>query len=340
MTKVWLGAAWPHRGPVAEMVRTWWDQGLLDGLELTVEHAFPETLDPSFVAGLSEAAHRGRLVGHAVMPSPYTPPDAIHDQWLERARPVVDRFPPRWLTDHEGLSRGDGWQAAPLPLPASRPLVRRVRDHLARVADALEVPTGLENLALAVSPDDARARPDLLFAMLEPDGVLLLDVHNLWCTAVNQGLDPVAYLHCFPLHLVRQLHVAGGRADPDGFRRDTHDAPVPEQVFALVDEALSACPHLEAVVWERLTAGDPKALVGEVRRLRRQIDAVQPRPTTTRGELPTLPDATVDTDAFLAAVRAGRRDDLEAVAPGFVTDPRAWRVMAEVTERWGRPTPR
>lgn len=332
------------------LVREWWQEGLLDGLELTLEHGFPPDPEPGWTAPLDQAAATGRLVGHAVMPSPYTPPDAVHAGWLPRATAVVARHRPSWVTDHEGLSRARGWQAAPLPLPGSAGLVQRVRDHLARLADAFQLPTGLENLALAVSQDDALARPDLLFAMLEPDGVLLLDVHNLWCTAVNQGLDPHAYLARFPLHLVRQLHVAGGRSDPDGFRRDTHDGPVPDAVFDLVEAALASCPRLEAVVWERLTEGPPDALRAELARLRGLLDghrvvapAGAPVPPATRGpvssDTPAIPTHDTDVDAFQAAVRAADRAELERVAPGFVTDERAWRVMTEVTERWGRPAP-
>ncbi len=334
---VWLGASWPLRGDVAPVVRRWWEEGLLDGLELTLEHAFPAELDPAFVAGLEEARRCGRLVGHAVYPSPYTPPDAIHDGWLVRARPVVERFHPAWVTDHEGLSRGGGWQSAPLPLPATAPLVRRVRDHLARLRDALEVPVGLENLALAVSPDDALARPDLLDAMLDPDGILLLDVHNLWCAAVNQGLDPMAYLRRFPLQRVRQLHVAGGRADADGFRRDTHDGPVPEPVFDLVEEAIASCPRLEAVIWERLAAGPADAMRSELDRLRFLVDRARrpPRDAPTR-PLVAFPEVPFGADAYATAVREGNRDALEALAPGFVQDERAWRVMVEVTRGWGR----
>jgi uncharacterized protein len=42
---------------------------------------------------------------------------------------------------------------------------------------------------------------------------------------------------------------------PDGprpFRRDTHDGPIPEAVFALLAFTLSRCPLLEVVFVERL----------------------------------------------------------------------------------------
>jgi uncharacterized protein (UPF0276 family) len=62
-----------------------------------------------------------------------------------------------------------------------------------------------------------------------------------------------------PLARVRELHVSGGSwsqvstaEGPRPFRRDTHDGPIPEQVFALLAFSLPRCPALEAVFVERL----------------------------------------------------------------------------------------
>jgi len=104
---------------------------------------------------------------------------------------VLKRWPVRWLVDHFGCCRAAGWHAAPLPLPPSRALVQLGRDHLAWVRDELQVQVGLENLALALCLDDVLVQPDLVDAMVRPvGGVVLLDLHNLWCQAGNFDLDP------------------------------------------------------------------------------------------------------------------------------------------------------
>lgn len=335
-----VGVCWPVGGPVAKLVQPLWEAGAVDWLELTVEHAFAPVLPPAFVAGLDRAARAGRLVGHGVLASPYTPRDAVHRDWLRRAQAVVARWPVRWLTDHVGCSRGAGWQGAPMPLPGSAALVSRVQDHLRWVSDALGVPTGLENLALAVSKHDALSQPDLVDAMLRPsDGVLLLDVHNLWCTAVNQGIDPLDYLHRWPLDLVRQVHVAGGRADADGFRRDTHDGPMWPEVLELAGEAVRRCPRVEVVVWERLDApeGMHGQLAAEVASVRALPAEDESAPDFVRGALPCIAhDPEAFPDLLTAAVRAGDRGAVERAAPGWLEDERAWRVMVELGERWGK----
>jgi hypothetical protein len=328
--------------------------GALDGLDatappvlqLTVEHAFSGRGEPRWFAGLDAAAARGDLVAHGVMGAPFLDvPDAMQRDWLRHTARVLDRWPARWITEHVGCCRAAGWQAAPLPIPLSRALVEQVGAWLDRVADVLQIPVGLENLALAASADEVQLQPDFLDAVLRPrGGVLLLDLHNLWCQAVNHGLEPVDLLERHPLDLVRQIHVAGGRwseTTAGRFRRDTHDGPVPEPVLRLLDAALARCVHVEVVVVERLggTLEDPLGLVEDLSRTlaRLQTDPIPwhpaPRAPAWRPEPPQVQHA------VMRAAREADRRALEAVAPGWWQDPRAWEVAVEITARWGRPIP-
>jgi uncharacterized protein (UPF0276 family) len=206
-----VGVVWPRRSDVREALGPLVLDGTVPWLQLTVEHAFRGELTPGFTEPLDRASAAGRLVGHAVHASPLTPRDRVAHDWLRRTRAVLERWPVRWLTDHFGCCRAGGWHAAPLPLPASTALVAAGRDHLAWIADALQVPVGLENLALALCRDDVLWQPDLVDAMVRPvGGLVLLDLHNLWCQAINFDLDPVALMERWPLDLVRQVHIAGG----------------------------------------------------------------------------------------------------------------------------------
>lgn len=334
-----LGVDW-SRAP--DLLDTWHPLlPQLDALQLTVEQGFASDPDPRWSAALDACTFR---VGHGVMGSPYSVPRSpLFDRWLERTAQVLDRWPVRWFIEHVGCSRAAGWQAAPIPLPASRALAHTVADHLAGIADRLQVPVGLENLALAASVDDVRVQPELLEAMLAPvDGVLLLDLHNLWCQAVNHGLDPVDLLERYPLHRVRQLHVAGGRwADhPAGrLRRDTHDGPLPDEVLQLLPEAIGRCAHLELVVLERIGGTASPELPAELDAVRALLHAPEvpwsPRePTATwRSEPPTVQDA------IYTALREDDPAAVDAIAPGWWTDARAWEAGVELLQRWGRAVP-
>lgn len=56
---------------------------------------------------------------------------------------------------------------------------------------------------------------------------LLLDVSNVYFSAVNQAWDPQAYLAGFPLSQVREIHLAGHAREADELGRplliDAHD---------------------------------------------------------------------------------------------------------------------
>ncbi len=163
---------------------------------------------------------------------------------------------------------------------------------------------------------------------------------------MNFDLDPVGLLERWPLDLVRQIHVAGGSWSdlPGGrFRRDTHDDAVPEEVWALLPEAVARCDALEVVVLERLrgTVDDLGALTAEAIRLSRAV--AQPSAATAR-PIPAAPPWRDDDpqrvqEALFRAMRGGDVAQLHAAAPGWATDPRGLAVAREVTDRWGRPAP-
>jgi hypothetical protein len=69
------------------------------------------------------------------------------------------------------------------------------------------------------------------------DCAILLDVNNIFVSSVNHGFDPYAYLDAVPLDRVVQIHLAG-HSILDGYRLDTHDHPVCDEVWALYEEVI------------------------------------------------------------------------------------------------------
>src|SRR5215469_9766390 len=79
----------------------------------------------------------------------------------------------------------------------------------------------------------------------------LLDLHNLYCNALNFGFDPKAALTRIPLDRVLEIHIAGG-SWCEGFYMDGHDGRVPGPVWELLELALSCAPRIAGVVFEIL----------------------------------------------------------------------------------------
>ena len=241
------------------LLRPLLERGAIEAVEWTIDFSFEEE-GPAEL--LDFCADSDRLFGHGVGYSPLSARRSEdQDQWLAAAQAATRRRRYRRLSEHFGFLRAPPFRSGPpLPVPFTKDALRIGQDRRKRLADATGVPVGLENLALALSREDALRHGEFLDALLAPvDGFLCLDLHNLYCQQHNYALGP-ELLHSYPLERGRVLHVSGGSFSqpsmaPAGqlFRRDTHDAEVPREVFGLLPAALAATPELELIVLERLS---------------------------------------------------------------------------------------
>jgi len=142
------------------------------------------------------------------------------------------------------------------PLPATEEAAQLVASRAAAIQSRYGVPFLLENPAHYLA--DLPADPDIggEFGLMDRIVALsgcgrLLDLHNLYCNAVNFGFDPKAALTRIPLDRVGEIHIAGGSWS-DGFYMDGHDGRVPEPVWELLELTLSRAPWITGVVFEVL----------------------------------------------------------------------------------------
>lgn len=261
--------------------------GEVEVLEWSFDTAWPPAVVPRWAAELIAAFADGdRLLGHGVHYSALSAGVESRQQaWLDRLREEVCRHAYRHVSEHFGFSGSRGFhRSAPLPVPLNDSTLSLGRDRLRRLAAVAGVPVGLENLAFAFGPRDVAEQGRFLDALLEPvDGFLLLDLHNLYCQSVNFGRTLDELLVTYPLHRVRELHVSGGSwSGTSGderrpVRRDTHDGPVPAELFEWLPRVLAMCPNVEAVVLERLggtlAAADDEPFRRDFRRLREVVRA-------------------------------------------------------------------
>jgi uncharacterized protein len=180
-----------------------------------------------------------------------------------------------WHSEHLGfqtIAADDGTVlevGVPLPLPPTIEAADLVARRSAAIRERYRVPFLLENPAyyLPDAPSDPEIGDDigLLRRIIERSGCLqLLDLHNVYCNAVNHDFDPFAAIDRMPLEAVAEIHIAGGSAE-DGFWMDAHDGRVPEPVWELLEYTLPLCPQVGGVVFELL--GDHVLRVG--------VDAIQ-----------------------------------------------------------------
>lgn len=331
----------------------------VEAVEHTVDHGFRAELPPSARHVLEVFGPLGRLHGHGVESSPFSADrDDRFEAWLASLRRTAGARLADY-SDHYGFCTGGPFvSGAPLPLPERAEAADRAVSRLSRLADALGVPVGLENLALAFSRRQALAQGPFVDAVLRRvDGFVHLDVHNLWCQIRNFDLPAEALLATWPLDRVRRIHVSGG-SDREGVRRDTHDHAVPEPVLDLLAAVLPRAPACRAVFLEQMpfaleTPAQQEAFRADLLKIAAVRDAAAPA-TSVPTPAPPAPRRSGDERTLRDLQRAlldalDRHEDGAAARAALLADPAAapyrdWvedleprmlRVGHLLVHRWG-----
>jgi uncharacterized protein (UPF0276 family) len=203
------------------------------------------------------------------------PLDRAH---LQRLAAVAKRFEPTLVSEHLAWSTHEGaFLNDLLPLPYTDETLARVSEHIDEVQNALGRTMLLENPSTyVVFAESTWAETDFLREIARRTGCgLLLDVNNVFVSAVNHGFDPELYLADFPLAAVGEIHLAGCADDRDDaglpLLIDAHNSPVRDAVWALYATAIRRLgPTPTLIEWDNDVPAWP-TLLGEARRAERAI---------------------------------------------------------------------
>lgn len=196
-----------------------------------------------------------------------------------RMRTLVERTGTPWVSDHVCFSTAGATAAGPginthdlLPVPYTEELLAHMSDRCKKAADVFGRPFAIENPSTYLG-FRASTMPEWAFVAElaeRADAGILLDVNNVFVSSVNHGFDPLEYLAAIPGDRVVQIHLAG-HSVRDGYRLDTHDAPVCDEVWALYRTVIERFGPVSTLVewdgripsWERLS--EEAALARRVR---------------------------------------------------------------------------
>lgn len=213
--------------------------------------------------------------------------DPLDGGYLDALRRLADRIEPAWVSDHLCWTSVAGTRLHDLmPIPFTAEALDHVAARVNAVQDALRRELVLENVSSYFAwPDAPMAEWEFIAALVKRTGCgVLLDVNNVYVSAMNHGFDPLEYLAGVPGAAVRQVHLAGHTRQ--GLKLvDTHDAPVCAEVWSLYEHAI--------------------ALLGPVPTMIERDGNIPPV-----GEL--LDELQVAREISRRALQAGRRDALAA----------------------------
>lgn len=168
--------------------------------------------------------------------------DPVPIEHLDSLKHLAEMLEPASISEHAAWSAaGNRYYANLLPLPWTRDALDRLVSHIDQMQTALKRTILIENPASYVTFVNDMDEPDFLVETASRSGCgVLLDVNNAYITGQNCGIDPERYIRSIPPALIGEVHIAGHRPDPgaDPLLIDSHDAPVAEQVWQLLDVCL------------------------------------------------------------------------------------------------------
>jgi len=202
--------------------------------------------------------------------------DPLDRGYLQRLQTLARRVEPVWISDHLCWTGIGGTNLHDLmPLPYTEEAVRHVADRVSQVQDVLQRRILLENVSSYVSYSCSEmAEWEFFTAVAErADCLMLLDVNNIYVSAVNHGFPAETYLSGIPVERVWQCHLAG-HSDCGQYIIDTHDHPIADPVWALYRQAVKRFGQISTMI-ERDDHLPPFAeLLAELQRARLVAAAV------------------------------------------------------------------
>ena len=210
---------------------------------------------------------------------------ALDRRHLARLRRLIARYQPDAFSEHLAWSTHDGaFLNDLLPLPYNAATLSLVCEHIDEVQTALRTRMLLENPSTYVAFETSSMNEiEFLREVVRRTGCgLLLDVNNVYVSAVNHGFDPVAYLDAFPVEHVGEIHLAGFAEDRDdaGARLliDSHECEVADCVWSLYRRVLRRSDPVPTLVeWDNDLPAFT-VLAAEAGRARAILDATSQRP--------------------------------------------------------------
>jgi uncharacterized protein len=205
-------------------------------------------------------------------------PGKLDRAHLQRLAAVAKRFEPILVSEHLAWSTHEGaFLNDLLPLPYTDETAALVSEHIDEVQNALGRTMLLENPSTyVVFTESTWAETDFLREIARRTGCgLLLDVNNVFVSAVNHRFSADRYLADFPLAMVGEIHLAGSADDTDDaglpLMVDAHNSPVRDDVWSLYTATIRrAGPIPTLIEWDNDVPAWP-TLLSEARRAERAI---------------------------------------------------------------------
>lgn len=179
--------------------------------------------------------------------------DELNRNHLSKLKKLAGRFEPARVSEHLcWCSAGGRYLNDLLPLPYTEEALALVSRHIRQAQEFLGRQILIENVSSYLQFAHSTI-PEWEFvaqAAASSGCGILLDVNNIYVSAVNHGFDARRYLDAIPVEAVGEMHLAGFDTNGDCLI-DTHGRPVSGEVWALYRHAVQRFGRVPTLIeWD------------------------------------------------------------------------------------------
>ncbi|MDH4275935.1 MAG: DUF692 domain-containing protein [Gammaproteobacteria bacterium] len=204
------------------------------------------------------------------------PLDVTH---LEKLKHLILRTQPWVVSEHLAWSAFQGRHFNDLlPLPYTEEALNNCAARITQMQDQLKRQILIENPSSYLSFNHSTiSEPEFLGALCARTGCgILLDINNVYVSAINHGFDPIHYLNCIPTAPVGEIHLAGHSIrhfNDATVLIDTHDQPVSAAVWTLYEYVVSRFPAVPVLIERDSNLPPLQELLNEAQRAQSILEA-------------------------------------------------------------------
>lgn len=176
--------------------------------------------------------------------------DPLDKEYLQQVKDLANKIQPHWISDHLCWTGMQGKNMHDLlPLPYTEEAINHVVNRIQQVQDFLGQRILIENVSSYLTYQQSNMTEwEFLKEISErADCLILLDVNNIYVSAINHEFNPLEYIHAIPKERVYQIHLAG-HSDMGDYIIDTHDHDVIDPVWKLYAETLRHCGSVSTMI--------------------------------------------------------------------------------------------
>lgn len=179
--------------------------------------------------------------------------DDLNFAYLEKLKQLIEQYQPIYVSDHLCWTSINGYHSHDLlPMPYTAEAIDVVIKHIKQVQDFLGRRILLENVSSYITyKNSAMQEWEFLKIIAEQaDCDILLDINNIYVSAINHKMDAMAYLENLPVECVKEMHLAG-YTDMATHLLDSHAEKVHLPVWQLYKKALERFGNVPTLIeWD------------------------------------------------------------------------------------------